>query len=54
MVLTGHDITYDPQTLNLWLKGHEGFVNDSGFVWDSVDSLGLTYKGKITNCQIGS
>jgi hypothetical protein len=54
MGLTGHGITYDPHTLNQWLKGHGGYVNGDLFVWGSVNSLGLTYKGKIANSQIGS
>ena len=49
MALSGCGISYNPQSLNHWLKGHGGYVNGDLFVWASVNSLGLTYKGKIHN-----
>ncbi len=47
---TGHD--FNPSTLNQWLKGNWGYVNGDLLVWGSINSLGLTYQGKIASFQI--
>jgi hypothetical protein len=49
---TGHD--FNPSTLNQWLKEHGGYLNGDLLVWGSINSLGLTYQGKIASFQIQS
>jgi hypothetical protein len=41
MALAGCGKSYNPDTLNTWLKGHGGYVSGDLFVWGSVKSLGL-------------
>ena len=52
MALSGIGKNYNPSTLNTWLKGHGGYVSGDLFVWASVNSLGLTYVGKVANSGI--
>ena len=54
MGLQGWGINYNPKTLNQWLTSHGGYANGDLFVWNSVNSLGLVYQGKIPNNQIGT
>jgi len=54
MALAGIGKNYNPSSLNAWLKGHGGYVSGDLFVWGSVNSLGLSYVGKIANSAIGS
>ena len=50
--LAGIGKGYNPSTLNTWLKGHGGYVSGDLFVWASVNSLGLSYVGKVANSNI--
>jgi hypothetical protein len=52
MALTGTGHSFNPSTLNAWLKAHGGYVSGDLFVWGSINSLGLTYEGKVANSQI--
>ena len=52
MALSGCGKSYNPDTLNTWLKGHGGYVSGDLFVWGSVNSLGITYVGKVANTGI--
>lgn len=52
MALSGTGHSYNPSTLNQWLKGHGGYVSGDLFVWGSINSIGLTYEGKVANSQI--
>lgn len=52
MALSGIGKSYNPGTLNTWLKGHGGYVSGDLFVWGSVNSLGLSYVGKVANANI--
>jgi hypothetical protein len=54
MALAGIGQSYNPSTLNIWLKKNKGFLNGNTFVWESVSSLGLSYVGKISNKNIAS
>jgi hypothetical protein len=54
MALSGIGKNYNPGTLNTWLKGHGGYVSGDLFVWGSVNSLGLSYVGKVANANIAS
>jgi len=54
MALAGIGKNYNPSSLNAWLKGHGGYASGDLFVWGSVNSLGLSYVGKIANSAIGS
>ena len=54
MALAGIGKSYNPSSLNTWLKGHGGYVSGDEFVWGSVGSIGLKYVGKIANSAIGS
>ncbi len=47
---TGHNFT--PSTLNAWLKSNGGYVSGDLFVWAAINSLGLTFEGKVANSQI--
>lgn len=47
---TGHD--YNPSTLNKWLKSNGGYVSGDLFVWASINSLGLTFVGKVGKSKI--
>ena len=49
MALSGTGHSYNPKTLNQWLKGHGGYVSGDLFVWGSINSLGLIYEGKVAN-----
>ena len=52
MALAGIGKGYNPGSLNTWLKGHGGYVSGDLFVWGSVNSLGLSYVGKVANSGI--
>lgn len=52
MALAGTGHNQNPKTLNQWLKAHGGYVSGDLFVWGSINSLGLTYEGKVSNSQI--
>lgn len=47
---TGH--SYNPRTLNQWLKANGGYVSGDLFVWGSINKIGLTFEGKVSNGQI--
>jgi hypothetical protein len=47
---TGHG--YNPATLNTWLTNNGGYIDGDGFVWASINRLGLTFEGRISNGQI--
>jgi hypothetical protein len=48
---TGHP-TYNPSTLNTWLKAHGGYVQSELFVWASINPIGLVFEGKFANSEI--
>jgi hypothetical protein len=52
MALSGCGKSYNPDTLNTWLKGHGGYVSGDLFVWGSVNTLGISYAGKVANTGI--
>lgn len=52
MGLSGVGHAYNPSTLNAWLKTHGGYVSGDLFVWASINSIGLTFEGKVANSQI--
>jgi hypothetical protein len=52
MGLSGTGHSYNPSTLNTWLKAHGGYVSGNLFVWGSINSIGLTFEGKVANSQI--
>lgn len=52
MALKGVGQNYDPSSLNTWLKGHGGYVSGDLFVWASINSLGVTFLGKVSKSQI--
>lgn len=52
MGLSGTGHSYNPSTLNTWLKGHGGYVSGNLFVWGSINAIGLTFEGKVANSQI--
>ena len=52
--LAGIGKGYNPSTLNTWLKGHGGYVSGDLFIWASVNSLGLSYVGKVANSNIAA
>lgn len=52
MALAGTGHSYNPGTLNTWLTSHGGYVSGDLFVWTSINSLGLTYEGRVSNSQI--
>lgn len=52
MALAGTGHNYNPSTLNQYLKTHGGYVSGDLFVWASINALGLTFEGKVSNSQI--
>jgi hypothetical protein len=52
MALAGTGHSFNPSTLNAWLKTHGGYVSGDLMVWGAINSLGLTFKGKVANSQI--
>jgi hypothetical protein len=54
MALNGLGHGNNPSTLNQWLKGHGGYVNGDWLVWASVNPLGITFQGKVSNSAIKS
>jgi hypothetical protein len=52
MALKGFGQNYNPGSLNSWLNGHGGYVSGDLFVWASINTLGLTFKGFISNSDI--
>lgn len=54
MALSGTGHSYNPKTLNDWLKGNGGYVSGNLFVWASINKLGLTFKGFVANSAIKS
>jgi hypothetical protein len=49
MALAGTGHSYNPDTLNNWLKANGGYVSGNLFVWASINKLGLTFKGFVSN-----
>lgn len=54
MGLSGVGRAYNPSTLNTWLKANGGYVSGNLFVWGSINKIGLTFEGKVSNSQIKS
>jgi len=54
MALAGTGHNYNPSTLNQWLKANGGYVSGDLFVWGSLNKLGLTFEGKVSNSEIKS
>lgn len=54
MALSGTGHSYNPKTLNVWLKNNGGYASGNLFVWASINKLGLTFKGFVANSQIKS
>lgn len=52
MALNAIGQNYNPSSLNTWLKGHGGYVSGDLFVWASINSLGVTFVGKVSKSQI--
>lgn len=53
MALYGVGNSYStPPVLNYWLTTHGGYVSGDLFVWGSVNTIGMVYRGKIPNYQI--
>ena len=54
MALSGIGQNYNPETLNNWLINNGGYWNGNLFIWRSIDSLGLSFDGFISNSAIKS
>lgn len=54
MALTGQGHSYNPSTLNQYLKTHGGYVSGDEYVWASINHIGLVYHGKVANTHIKS
>jgi ABC-type bacteriocin/lantibiotic exporter with double-glycine peptidase domain len=54
MALAGTGHSYDPGSLNAWLKTHGGYVSGNLFVWASINAIGLHFEGKVANSAIKS
>lgn len=54
MALSGTGHSYNPHTLNQWLKSNGGYVSGNLFVWASINKIGLTFKGFVSNSAIKS
>ena len=49
MGLAGIGVNQNPSSLNTWLKAHKGYDSKNNFVWNSINSLGATYQGQVSN-----
>ena len=49
MALSGTGHNMNPSTLNAWLKKNKGFDSKNQYVWASINSLGLSYEGMVSN-----
>ena len=54
MALAGTGHSYNPKTLNQWLKANGGYARGDEFVWASINKLGLTFGGFVSNANIKS
>jgi hypothetical protein len=54
MALTAIGQSYNPGSLNAWLNGHGGYVQQDLFVWASINSLGVKFAGFVTRSSIAS
>ena len=52
MALSGCGKSYNPGTLNTWLKSNGGYSGGDLYVWTAINKLGLTFKGFVVNTQI--
>jgi hypothetical protein len=52
MALSGNGHNLNPKLLNEWLRNNAGYTSQDLFVWTSINKLGLTFKGFITNDKI--
>lgn len=52
MALKGIGKDYNPSILNTWLKANGGYVSGDLFIWASINSIGVTFLGKVTRSQI--
>lgn len=52
MALSGTGHSYNPGTLNNWLKSNGGYASGNLFVWASINRIGLTFKGFVSNGNI--
>ena len=52
MALKGTGHSYDPHSLNSWLKSNGGYVSGNLFVWASINKLGLNFQGFVSNSAI--
>lgn len=52
MALKGFGQDFNPKTLNIWLTNNKGYVSGDLFVWASINTFGLTFKGFISNAAI--
>lgn len=44
--------SFNPSTLNTWLKSHGGYVQQDLYVWASINPLGLVFTGFLANGDI--
>jgi ABC-type bacteriocin/lantibiotic exporter with double-glycine peptidase domain len=54
MALSGTGHSYNPGTLNKWLISNGGYASGNLFVWASINKLGLTFGGFVSNSAIKS
>ena len=52
MALSGTGNSYNPGSLNKWLTANSGYASGDLLIWASIDKLGLTFKGKVSNADI--
>ena len=52
MALAGTGKSYNPGSLNKWLTSNGGYASGNLFVWASINRLGLTFQGFVSNSQI--
>jgi hypothetical protein len=52
MALKGFGQDFNPKTLNSWLINNRGYVSGDLFVWASINTFGLTFRGFISNSAI--
>lgn len=54
MALSGIGKSYNPSSMNQWLKNNGGYVSQDLFVWASINPLGVKFVGFINRNAIAS
>jgi hypothetical protein len=54
MALAGTGHGWNPGSLNSWLRDNGGYYDGGMYLWASINSLGISFEGKVSNGLIKS